>query len=207
MLRCPRAHLGSDYGGWWVRTDLLNAASIVYSCGVGRDITFDLEMIKRFGMQVRAFDPTPRALEWLSSQHVPSEFLLSATGIADYDGVGEFVLRTNPDFDSYELGAPIDGAFDRVDLPVKRIASLMNGFGDDHLDLLKLDIEGAEYRVLADVIDSGIDVRQLLVEFHFRPSVRADLQTVQKTIDRLRQRGFRLFARTPLGYEFSFFRL
>jgi FkbM family methyltransferase len=189
-----------------VRTDVLDTESIVYSCGVGRDITFDLEMIQRFGLRVRAFDPTPRALEWLSAQQLPPQFLLTEIGIADFDGVGEFVLRTNPDFDSYELGAPTKGAFDRVDLPVRRIASLMNSFGDTHLDLLKLDIEGAEYGVLADVLDSRIDIRQLLVEFHFRPSMRSDLKVVQETIDRLRDYDYRLFARSPVGYEFSFFR-
>jgi FkbM family methyltransferase len=189
-----------------VRTDVLDARSIVYSCGVGRDISFDLEMIQRFGLRVRAFDPTPRSLEWLSAQVVPSQFLLSAVGIADYDGVGEFVLRSDPDFDSYELGVSTEGAFDRVTLPVRRIASLMNSFGDGHLDLLKLDIEGAEYGVLADVLDSHIDVRQMLVEFHFRRAMKSELEVVQETIDRLLQHGFRLFARTPVGYEFSFFR-
>lgn len=206
LLKCPRAYLGSDYGGWWVRTDVLDAASVVYSCGVGRDITFDLEMIRRLGVRIQAFDPTPRSLEWLGSQSVPSQFLLSEVGIADYDGVGEFVLRTDPEFDSYELGVPAEGAFDRVVLPVKRIASLMNEFGHDHVDLLKLDIEGAEFGVLADLLESQIDVRQLLVEFHFRSSDDAGVRRVQRTIDALRQYGFHLFARTPLGHEFSFFR-
>jgi len=36
------------------------------------------------------------------------------------------------------------------------------------IDLLKMDIEGAEYDVLADMISQRIPVKQLLVEFHHR---------------------------------------
>lgn len=48
--------LGSKYGGWIVPVDILDKNSICYCVGVGEDITFDLELIKRFDCQVYAFD-------------------------------------------------------------------------------------------------------------------------------------------------------
>ncbi|GIS18490.1 MAG: hypothetical protein CM15mP120_04060 [Pseudomonadota bacterium] len=42
----------------------------------------------------------------------------------------------------------------------------MRDLGHDHLDVLKMDIEGAEYAVLDDMLQSNILPDQLLVEFH-----------------------------------------
>jgi hypothetical protein len=46
------------------------------------------------------------------------------------------------------------------------LATLMKQNGHEHLDLLKVDIEGAEYGVIDQILDRGIPVRQILVEFH-----------------------------------------
>lgn len=37
--------------------------------------------------------------------------------------------------------------------------------GDNHIDLLKMDIEGGEYVVISDLVDSGILPQLLLIEF------------------------------------------
>ena len=42
----------------------------------------------------------------------------------------------------------------------------MKSNGHSHLDLLKIDIEGAEYEVLNYLINKSISVTQILVEFH-----------------------------------------
>ena len=51
---------------------------------------------------------------------------------------------------------------------MRRVATLMRDLGHERLDVLKMDIEGAEYEVVADVLASGIDIGQLLIEFHHR---------------------------------------
>jgi len=145
----PAIAYGSDYGGWWIRTDVLNRDSTVYSVGIGQDITFDVGLIQRFGLTVYAFDPTRKCREWLSHQQLPTHLVFSPVGVADYDGLGSFVLRSRPDCDSYELNVPVSGSFDNEDLPVARLATLMRRLGHQHLDVLKLDIEGSEYGVRA----------------------------------------------------------
>ncbi len=66
------AYLGSDYGGWTVIPEMVGPELVVYSVGVGSDITFDRAMIERFGCTVHAFDPTPMAREWVAKQTVPA---------------------------------------------------------------------------------------------------------------------------------------
>ena len=44
----------------------------------------------------------------------------------------------------------------------------MQRLGHNRIDLLKVDIEGAEYTGLQDLIQERIPVTQILIEFHHR---------------------------------------
>src|SRR5262245_56805324 len=102
QVTCNRTLLGSEYGGWCVCPDPLDERSIVYSFGVGQDISWDLAMIERFGMTVHAFDPTPKSIEWIRQQKLPPHFVFHEYGIADYDGTAHFVLP-RADFVSFSM--------------------------------------------------------------------------------------------------------
>src|SRR2546422_4337553 len=78
--------LGNPGASWCVAHTALRKDSVVYSLGVGTDISFDLELIARTGVVVHAFDPTPRSVEWIRNQHLPIEFVFHEVGVADYDG-------------------------------------------------------------------------------------------------------------------------
>src|SRR5713101_7131829 len=62
------SEVGSAYGGYFLDSSLIEPDPIVYSLGVGEDISFDLALIQQFGVTIHAFDPTPRVREWLASQ-------------------------------------------------------------------------------------------------------------------------------------------
>lgn len=82
----------------------------------------------------------------------------------------------------------------------------MQSLGHDRIDLLKMDIEGAEYSVLRDFLSSGVRVGQLLVEFHHRwPEV--GIEKTKKAIRELNQAGYRIFNVSPTGEEYSFRKL
>ncbi len=78
QTRCKKIWYGNGYGGFYVNPDLLNSSSIVYSIGIGEDISFDLDVIKNHSSTVFGFDPTPRSLQWVNSQQFPSNFHFSA---------------------------------------------------------------------------------------------------------------------------------
>jgi FkbM family methyltransferase len=69
----------------------------------------------------------------------------------------------------------------------RRLSDLIS----DDVDLLKLDVEGAEDDVLADLSDSGAiaRVRQLVVEYHHHLDPERDF--VDGFLAKLRQQGFR----------------
>ena len=72
-LQITNRKFGMDCS-WVLATDLLNKESIVYSFGIGKEISFDLAIIEEFGLSVNAFDPTPNSIEGSSSNLVGQFF-------------------------------------------------------------------------------------------------------------------------------------
>lgn len=206
--RCNKEILGTDYGGWCICPDQVTADSVVYSFGVGEDISFDLALIERFGAHVHAFDPTPKSIQWIKQQSLPAEFHFHELGIADEDGVASFELP-RPDYVSFSITQhrKPDGEL-VIQAQVRRLATIANMLGHRRIDILKMDIEGAEYKVIADLAASfprlGIPIHQLLVEFHHTIGNAVEVAQTVKAIETINAMGFRLFYNSAMGREYSF---
>jgi hypothetical protein len=68
-FHCAKQWYGNDYGGFYICPILLappprthNKKIIVYSCGVGEDISFDIAIMHDCDCEVFAFDPTPKSI-------------------------------------------------------------------------------------------------------------------------------------------------
>jgi FkbM family methyltransferase len=205
QTRCETVWLGNAGARWCVCPHRLSASSIVYSFGVGEDISFDLALIQSFGLQVHAFDPTPRCIEWLQNQTAPPEFVFHEYGVAGFDGCCEFLPPENPAHVSHTI-VKRESSRPAIEVPVYRLGTVMKMLGHGHIDVLKMDIEGAEYGVLADMLAHGIEVKQLLVEFHHRwPHI--GVEKTKQAICALNVAGYRIFSVSPSGEEYSFQRM
>lgn len=202
-VKLPTEWFGSGYGGWVVYTPRISSTSVVYSCGIGEDASFDLALISRFGVTVHAFDPTPRAVDWVGAQDLPPSFEFHQLGIADFDGVATFNAPPRHQDASYTLVEGRGNAAVAVQADVRRLSTLMSEFGHDRIDLLKMDIEGAEYGVIEDLVSSVLDIRQLLVEFHHGFEA-IEVDETYRAVALLRRRGYKLFYVSPRGEEYSF---
>jgi len=197
--------LGTEYGGYAVIPTRLDESSVVYSFGVGTDISFDEGLIALRGVTVHAFDPTPRSLEWVKAQTLPKQFVFHPWGVANYDGSAHFHAPKDPTHVSHTLVESGNVGTGTVEAPVLRLQTIMERLGHDHIDLLKMDIEGAEYDVLDDLLGSKLAVPQILAEFHhFRSGI--PLEKTQRVVTALEQAGYVAFNASPSGYEFSFVR-
>lgn len=202
-VRLRSLHVGSDYGGWPVLPDRLGPESVVYSFGVGEDVSFDLALIARFGVRVHAFDPTPRSRAWIERQALPERFTFHPVGIAAHDGTARFHAPTIQDHVSYSVLDEAHVQGETVEAPVRRLATLADELGHERVDVLKLDVEGAEYEVLDDLMDADVAIGQLLIEFHHR-FASVGLQATRDALRLLHARGWRIFAVSPSGEEYGF---
>jgi FkbM family methyltransferase len=185
---------GNSKGGWWICPD---------SAGLGTNVSFDLSLIRAFGCQVHGFDPTPDSLAWLRKKELPPQFCLHPFGLADFDGEARFSPSSDPREPSHTLLERPETAGQAVAAPVRRLSTTMRELGHEHVDLLKLDIEGAEYGVIAEIVRDRIPVAQLLVEYHHRfPGV--GVNKTNEALDLLEDAGYAAFHVSDSGREYSF---
>ena len=169
-VRRPMVRLGSEHASYFVDPTLISSDSIVYSAGVGKDISFDRDLAARWNVCIEAFDPTPRVRTWLETQPLPRHFRFHPVGLAERDGEANFHLPLEPQWISHSAVSSSGFRQESVALPVRRLSSVLADLGHlgRRIGLLKLDIEGAEYAVIEEMLREGIVPEQLLVEFHHR---------------------------------------
>jgi hypothetical protein len=81
----------------------------------------------------------------------------------------------------------------------------MRDLDPQKIDVLKMDIEGAEYEVLDEILDRGLAVQQILVELHHRfPEMGID--RTRRAIRSVSAAGYRIFFASESGEEYSFIR-
>lgn len=205
QVSVPKSVLGTEYGGHCVSLDSLDHESVVYSVGLGEDISFDLELMKRTGAQVHGFDPTPRSIAWVKSQELPEQFTLHEVGLGGRDGELSFNPPENPTHISHTLLERPETSERSITVQIRRITTVMAELGHERLDVLKLDIEGSEYEVIDELLAQSVPVDQLLIEFHHQ-FASIPLSKTHGAIAQLNDAGYQVFHVSPSGHEVSFIR-
>ncbi len=187
-----------------IHPDPVNDRSVVYSFGVGCSVSWDTEMIRHFGVTVHGFDPTPDTVEWAKTAPLPEKFHFHPVGIADHDGTLKVYpppTRRTVHYSSINRARAAEE--DAIEVPVKRLATIAGELGHDRVDVLKLDIDGSEYKVLPDVLACGLPINQIILEFHHNFRGVSFDDTLQ-VIDSLREHGYGIFDVSHRALEFGF---
>lgn len=222
---------GTPYGGWNIPTSFFDTDSVCYCIGCGEDISFDLILITRFGAQVYSFDPTPKA-----TRHVQSVLenikkgLPSSTHNHGENMVYEITAEQLERFHFYEFGIWKENATIKLYAPqnpehasysalnIQRTEAYiesqcytleytMKQLNHSSLSLLKMNIEGAEYDVLASMLQSEIYPKTLCITFDegHHPIDNGYVARMKSCLGSLRRVGYRC---THIeNWNFTFMRL
>lgn len=191
--------LGTSYGGWWVETSWLDSHSRVISAGVGRDVSFDLELIERFGCYVVALDPTPKAIGYIEERAIrSSRFEFLPLALSGREGIIGLKPPEKPGHVSYTRAASDSAS---IKYPATTVAKLMDDHGWSELDLLKIDIEGAEFEVVDSIVRDEIKAKQLCIEFHPALAGTVD-RDIRSAIAELGRSGYELVFKEFHNYTF-----
>jgi FkbM family methyltransferase len=179
--------VGSEFGGWWVPRSSMGPGVVVYCAGAGEDISFDLRMHDA-GCIVRTFDPTPRALTHVSAVAPASDrFSFLPYGLWDEDTELDFYAPAVTGYVSHSA-VNLHRTTDSFKAPVRSLRSLMHEFDDTRIDVLKMDIEGAELAVIDSLIREGPSPAVVCVEFDQPQPLRG----IVRSAKRMMQAGYRL---------------
>ena len=125
--------------------------------GVGCQITFETELVQRFGAKVFLFDPSPTGIDYVRNNPPPRGIHFCDVGLSGTEGKNGF---SGP----MEDGSWVAGGNDKFSCVT--VKSFMRHRGLDSIDLMKLNIEGFEYGVIFDCLESKVKIRQIVVSFH-----------------------------------------
>lgn len=179
---------------------------IIYSFGVGEDNSFDMELLECVGGQVFAFDPTPKSIEWVNHQkNMDKRYSFYPYGLSDKDEKRDFFLPQNKNYVSGSVEKRSGLVEEPIKVEMKRLQTIMRELGHTHLDLLKMDIEGSEFQVIPDILNSGCEFDQLCIEIHGRFFQNGNEMT-KKMFRLLNGHGYRLVFVSPNYEEYTFIR-
>jgi len=223
--------LGTKYGGWIIpEKNTLNKDSIVYSGGVGEDISFDIKLQSKYGCNIILIDPTQKSIKhYEECKKYFNDRAFKFTGGIQNDYYKE-IEKENPDFNkityvnqglwnkkdtlkfykqsnnNYVSQSLINGMFtDNYDIvEVDTIKSIMMKNKHNKIDLLKLDIEGAENIVLEQMLDDKIYPKYLCIEFDLLINRKDTNNSTKKIVDRLLQYGYKILINDRLNITFEY---
>ncbi len=184
----PIVPLGSTPGGWELPDGVLRPGAICYCVGSGGDISFDIELIHRYGAIVRAVDPVPE-YEQAALHEAAAEpnFSFRRAALAAFNGP----VRMQVHHEAVSHSVSAAGLYDShqwIEAEGRTLKSLMRDFGDERMDLLKVDVEGAEYELLPTLNLRSTGAKVFATQLHHVRSVR----TARRLITMIEAQGFKL---------------
>jgi len=153
---------GNRAEAWYVAADIAPGA-IAYCGGVGRDASYDFALVEQKHLQVYSFDPTPNAIAYMEKEN-QGRVDYRPWGLLDSDRTITFYAPFNPAHSSW-FAENLHGTSTSVDAQCFTIKTVMEKLGHDHIDLLKIDIEGSWHAVLTQMIADSIFPDMICVEF------------------------------------------
>lgn len=181
---------------------------MVYTIGVGRNIEWDKEVMKKYGTIHHGWDPTPTAEDFFKKKGPPKGFVFHKLGLGVKDGVVKVKLPVGHG-DSWTIAGYRKPAQEGmlVGIEVRTLKTLLEIGGFEKVAILKMDVEGVEF----DVVDGWAreeyspPVEQILIEFHERyfMASRKDWKgMVPKAVRQLENLGFALIHSRQNEYSF-----
>ena len=165
-------------GSYLFKTD--SAQPLIYDCGanIGTSVLYFKRMFPK--ARVKAFEADPKILKILERN-------ISSNKITNIETIGKAVWINNGGVE-FSLegadGSSIFGKKNKVKISSIRLKDFLDN--EDKIDLLKMDIEGAEVEVIRDCNSSLKKAQHIFIEYH---SFANDEQKLNELLQTLSHNG------------------
>ena len=167
-----------------------NSTPVIYDCGanVGTSCLFFKEHYPQ--ARIKAFEADPHIAQMLTTN-------LHRHNVTDIEIINKAVWVHNEGLEIVQEGADGASAFalgNKIKVPSVRLSEWLKK--EISVDLLKIDIEGAETEVLNDCKDCLHHVQNIFVEYH---SYLGQPQHLDEIINVFKANGFRYYIKNTQG--------
>jgi len=201
--------LGSNYGGYYVPNEILESKKVktLISCGLGIDISFDLEMIK-FGFKVLGVEPILESIVYVQDEirtrNLENYYAFIPKAVSRNNGSHEFEPPLHAR--SYHWWADQSNSeipLEKVTLPCISLESILKRVDKfSHITVAKFDIEGSEIKVIESILENDFQFDWLIIELDYLNLIRT--LDIRKRIQRACKVRKMMRDLKSKGYEFQF---
>jgi len=166
---------------------------IIYSFGIGNDISFDVDASDRFGVPIYMYDPTSTVEKFMAQRQGDERLIFQKEGIYTRDA--ELRLYTSRKKLNSSL-YPIHRKGKHEVVRCRTLASFMDENGHESIDILKMDVEGVADDVLTQVMDeTDIRPKQIVTEFEVKgiENPITYLPKIMLLAEKLKDNGYLIF--------------
>jgi FkbM family methyltransferase len=185
-------HFGK-VGNYLIHRLRAGSKPVIYSFGVGNDVSFDIEAANLFDVPVFMYDPTPNVAMFMEDHAGDPRLVFKNEGIYSRDA--ELKLYTSDKVLNSSL-YPIHGKDKHEIVRCRTLSDFLAENGHDRIDILKMDVEGVADDVLEQIMDeTEIRPRQIVTEFEIKgiENPLTYLPRILAVTQKLQDRGYRIF--------------
>ena len=207
--------LGTIYGGWWIPKTLIRKTGekkVAISVGIGHDVSFDKELLLS-GFTVIALDPLEECVSFAREElkGFPS-IHLENLGLASFSGEERFFAPKHIGHDSWSSTNSQITEHDQSALfQVISLPDLLTKYETQTTNaksILKMDIEGAESKIIPSLYNLGYSFDYVAIEMDFLSlipfvQVRKRAKTIREArflLKKMNDRGYKLILRENFNY-------
>jgi FkbM family methyltransferase len=166
---------------------------VIYSFGIGNDISFDEEAAALYDVPVYMYDPTPAVAGFMANHANDERLIFRREGIYSQDAEVKFYTSdTTLNSSLY----PIHREDQHEVVRCRPLSAFMELNGHDHIDILKMDVEGVADDVLNQILDqTSIRPKQIVTEFEIK-GIENPLTYLPRILDvaqKLQDAGYLIF--------------
>ncbi|MBI3582503.1 MAG: FkbM family methyltransferase [Nitrospinae bacterium] len=175
--------------------ETMKKSPVIYDCGA--NIGMSSIYFKRLypGSKIKAFEADPQVVKILESN-------LSRSGYGDIEVINKAVWINNNGIEfspDRSDGGSIYGKNGKIKVETLRLREWIEK--EEEIDMLKIDIEGAEEDVIFDCKSSLYNIKNLFIEYH---SWKDKDQKLGEILEIIQRNGFKYYLQTPFTKKTPF---
>ncbi len=170
----------------------LTPTSVIYSLGIGEEVSFDDEVSKMFSCSVYMYDPTPASIDFIKKNYSSNKYF-------KFFPVGIWIENTILKFYSSSGGGSSSAVYSTMgknffEAKCVTMEDVLKENFHTHIDVFKADIEGAALPILEQMIEKTILPEQIVVELERHKEGNDDFfSRVDSLREKLKNLGYEEF--------------